>query len=262
MAIEVVEKFESRETTEGDNPQVILIYQVFGTDSDLAAKAALDLASPAAYDGLVKSKLWIDRQGVDFWLGKVWYTLRAISETGEYAFDTTGGTQHITQSKATIGNYAASGTAPNFHGALGVTDEGKVEGTDITVPVFKWQERHQIKAALISDAYIMLIHNMTGTMNNVAWRLFAPGEGLFLGARGALRGREGWDITYHFAGSKNAVAIPVGDIIVPSKYGWDYLWARYCADEDTSAKVLIKRPLSAHVDRVYDQSNFYALGIG
>jgi hypothetical protein len=45
-----------------------------------------------------------------------------------------GGTQHITQSLATIQKYAAAGTAPDFGGAIGVTHDS-VEGVDITVPM-------------------------------------------------------------------------------------------------------------------------------
>jgi hypothetical protein len=62
------------------------------------------------------------------------YGIRPPSEVGEssFAFDTSGGTQHITQSLATIASYAATGTPPNFGGAVGVTHDS-VEGWMLTL---------------------------------------------------------------------------------------------------------------------------------
>ena len=56
--------------------------------------------------------------------------------------------------------------------------------------------------------------------------------------------------------------MPVGNIIVPFKRGWDYVWTRYVDDEDATAKVAIKTAASAHLDQVATYSNFALLGIG
>jgi len=37
---------------------------------------------------------------------------------------------------------------------------------------------------------------------------------------------------------------------------------RYADIEDTNAKVLVKRPMAAYVEQVYDFGNFAGLGIG
>jgi hypothetical protein len=37
---------------------------------------------------------------------------------------------------------------------------------------------------------------------------------------------------------------------------------RYAEIEDEGAQVLVKRPVAAYVERVYDSGNFAALGIG
>ena len=54
MAITVHEKWESRQSSDGENPSVDLRYIVQGTDDDLVAKSALTQASPVLYDGLVR----------------------------------------------------------------------------------------------------------------------------------------------------------------------------------------------------------------
>ena len=49
-----------------------------------------------------------------------------------FSFETSGGTQHITQSLGTVGAWAAPGLIPpNFHGAIGVGKDS-IDGVDIT----------------------------------------------------------------------------------------------------------------------------------
>ena len=52
------------------------------------------------------------------------------------------------------------------------------------------------------------------------------------------------------------------DITGIDKKGWEYLWVRYADVEDDAAKVLVKRPIGAYVEQVYDYASFLALGIG
>ena len=35
-----------------------------------------------------------------------------------------------------------------------------------------------------------------------------------------------------------------------SKKGWEYLWVRYQDTEDANAKMLIKKPIAAYVEKV------------
>jgi hypothetical protein len=54
----------------------------------------------------------------------------------------------------------------------------------------------------------------------------------------------------------------LGNITGINKQGWHYLWVRFDDDEDSSAKTLIKKPIAAYVERVYEYGDFSALGIG
>ncbi len=67
-------------------------------------------------------------------------------------------------------------------------------------------------------------------------------------------------MTFKFAVSPNAMNIRVGNMIIPFKYGWDYLWVRW-ADMKRNG-VCVKVPVEAYVEKVYQDMNFYALGIG
>lgn len=264
MPITVYEKWESRETTEGENPSVDLIYIIRGTNSDLAAKRALATAAPALYDGLVRQSLHIERIAEDIWQGSVHYGKHEPRETGKstYQFDTGGGTQHITQSLQTVGRYAPPGkVAPDFRGAIGVTHDN-VEGVDITVPVYHFSETHYIASDLVTPSYKATLFFLTGKVNNAAFRGFAAGEVLFLGASGSKRGQDDWEITFRFAASPNVQNLTIGGIAGINKKGWEYLWVRYADDEDAAAKVLVKKPIAVYVEQVYPYGDFSGLRIG
>lgn len=269
MPITVTEKFESRRSTTGDSPSAELGYTVRGTNDDLAARSAVESASPTTYDNLPRQAVSVEPVGPDHWDATVRYAPNQQSappQTGEsvFSFDTGGGTQHITQSRATIGTYAAPGTsAPNFQGAIGVTADS-VNGVDITVPVYQFSETHYLPAATVTEAYKVLLFTLTGKVNNNPFKGFAAGEVLFLGASGARRGtdpQDDWEISFRFAVSPNVTGLAVGPISGISKQGWEYLWVRYADAQDTAANAIVKRPVAAYVERVYDTANLGAMGI-
>ena len=262
MSVTVHEKWESRETTEGSSPSIDLVYVVRGTNDDLTAKSALESASPVLYDGLVRQSLHIERVAETVWEGSVRYGLKEPPETGDstFQFETGGGTTHITQSLSTSGKYAPPGkTAPDFKGAIGAANDS-VEGTDVTVPVYNFSETHYIPVANVTGAYKATLFALTGKVNNASFKGFAAGEVLFLGASGSQRGQDDWEITYRFAASPNVTGLQVGDITGIDKKGWEYLWVRYADAEDQN--VLVKRPIAAYVERVYESGDFSQLGIG
>ena len=268
MPVEVVEKFESRLVTTGTNPTVELRYTIRGTNDDIEARSALAANSPALYDpwgsGLVflpRNTITIQPVGDLLWEGIVRYGMIPATEQSTFAFDTGGGTQHITHSLATVARYAAPGkTAPDFKGAIGVTADS-VEGVDITVPVYQFTETHYLPDSVVTPEYKATLFWLTGKVNNSAFKGFAVGECLFLGAAGSKRGSGDWEITYRFAASPNVTNLTIGDITGINKRGWEYLWVRYADAEDTVAKALVKKPIAAYVEKVYLEDDFGLLGI-
>ena len=108
-------------------------------------------------------------------------------------------------------------------------------------------------------------------MNNATFRGLAAGECLFLGASGTLHGTEftdgtsgggDWEITYRFAASPNKTGITIGSISGIAKKGWEYLWVRYADVEDMNAMAMVKRPVAAYVEQVYESADFSSLDIG
>ncbi|HRR83308.1 MAG TPA: hypothetical protein P5118_24260, partial [Planctomycetota bacterium] len=141
MPLTLTEKLDSRKWTTGDNASVEMVYILTGTSDDVTAKNLIASSTPSIYNGLVRQSIQIEPEWVDTtrgdgqWVATVRYGIRPPTEVGEssFAFDTSGGTQHITQSLATVHRYGAPGTtAPDFGGAIGVTHDN-VEGVDITV---------------------------------------------------------------------------------------------------------------------------------
>ena len=192
----------------------------------------------------------------------------------EYSFTTTGGSSKITQSLATVARYGAPAAedgsgptlpAPNFRGAINVTDNG-VEGVEIPSPkleltVKKWWESTQV-----STAYLRVLSYATGCVNSDVWRGFLPGEVLFLGAEGSQQGQKPFQVQYKFAISQNATGLSVGHITGISKRGWDYLWVLYRSRKDvnpegTETHALVRVPKAAYVEQVHDYVNFADLGI-
>jgi len=270
----VTEQWESPEgTNQGDDPQIRQTYIISDYEEMGDAEDALNAYLIATYKGvgddypvyrnLVPTRVWVERKNDDTWLGTVTWgalAISAIGSAGQFSFDTTGGTQHITHSLQTVHNYAASGTAPNFQGAIGVTKDS-VDGCDITVPVYKFTETHRIATAFITGAYKATVFRLSGAVNSDAFRGFSAGEVLFLGATGGPQTQNFWEITYHFAASPNVSGLKIGAITGIEKRGWDYLWVRYEDAVDDDAKILIKKPLSVHVERVYEYLPFSSLGI-
>lgn len=267
MPVEVVEKFESRLITTGTNPSVELRYVIRGTNDDIEARNALVAFSPSTYDPWGSGWFYLPRESVSvqpvgdlLWEGVVRYGPFTPTNGSTFAFDTGGGTQHITQSKQTVAKYPAD-TAPDFKGAVGVTNDS-VEGVDITVPVYQFSETHYLPDETVTSAYRMTLFQLTGRVNAGVFKGFSAGEVLFLGASGSRRGYGDWEITYRFAASPNVSNLTIGDITGIDKKGWEYLWVRYADSEDTVAKALVKKPLAVYIERVYDNGDMSLLGIG
>lgn len=276
MAITVTERQDSRERVTGASASVTLYYVIKGTASVTDATDALGTEAPLSFDWLVRRSREVrpifidaDNEAVCTWEGVAHYGAYAPvepPETGDstYQFDTGGGTEHITQSIATIARYKRPTDpkpAPNHHGAIGVAGDN-IEGVDITVPTYNWSETHYIATAYVTQAYRLTLANLTGHVNMAPFRGFAGGEVLFLNAQGAVRGEDDWEISYRFAAQPNRSGIVVGTITGITKRGWEYMWVQYLEEKDAAAKAAVRRPKSVYIEQVYYEADFALIGIG
>lgn len=241
----LMEKVESRQTTEGPERRIRMQYILTGSSDDLTAKQAVKDSTAATYDGLYRQDIEVEPIHVDTgassgtWNVTVTYGMKPPKETGDtvISFDMTGGTTHISQAIAHISSTATpanGGRAPaDWGGAVNVNSETReVAGIDVTVPVYNWSETICLDDSDVI-AHKAAYYACTGKTNNNTFRGFAAGEVLFLGCSGTKRGNQQWEVTFKFAASQNVADLcanwpaktkPSG--AVPKK-GWEYAWFVY-----------------------------------
>jgi len=262
MAVTITENIDSRAATDAVDSTATLTYTVRGTADESVVRAQVDAAAPASYLSLVVDSISLEPVWIDTVTESgVWtVTVNYVRDKGDSqrTFDTGGGTAHITQSLETVAT--AGQVAPDLKGAIGVNGDN-VSGTDITIPVFNFTETHKIPLASVTLAYAKTLAGLTGTVNDAAFKGFAKGEVLFMGASGSQKGADDWEITFSFAASPHTTVSFDDDYLADiEKGGWEYLWVRFADDEDENQ--LIKKPQSVYVERVYEYGDFSGLGIG
>ncbi|MDR2169444.1 MAG: hypothetical protein LBP59_04810 [Planctomycetaceae bacterium] len=255
---------------------ITLRYNIIGTDSATEADEALMENSPESIGNgdneLKRNSVTVTKASNSSFEGVIEYNKpdkeekEEVEEDGSgisytYSFDTSGGTQHVTQSYQTLGSFAAQGsTAPNHNGAIGVTD-GDITGCDIIVPQLTFTASKSMKG-IIAPSYIRQLASLTGKINMNAFMGFGEGELLFEGATANQNfSDEGphFDLTLKFRASPTMHNIQIGNITVTQKRGWDYLWVQYIEQEDTDSKNTKKFPIAAYVEAVYQEENFSSL---
>jgi hypothetical protein len=270
-------------------------YKIFGTSDDVALHNEINTKVTGSlqywqYPGVASMQLRAEQYSVSFLGDNAWQLTIQYEKNGaedgaeplkrSRSFDTTGGTQHITQANqigtreldfATEGEGTAPvferrypSTAPDQSGAIGVDANG-VNGIDVVTPQLQWQETYDVPNAYVTSAYIRGVAGITGSTNSQGFRGFQAGEVLFVGCSGSQewddqKGKGPWTLSYRFIASKNVTGQTIGTISGIAKKGHEYLWVRY--EESIDSSVLVKKPKYVYVNKVYKEGNFTQLGIG
>lgn len=246
-----------------------LNYNIRGTENEGEAYFSLIANAIPIYNGRFAYSAVLRRVATECYVGTVSYKAGTPEQRQSFGEDGGGSslqfelgneTQHITQSLSTVSSTTSGGRpAADHKGAIGVSSDG-IEGTDILVPTMNWSETHYYPLASIGPSYLSVLKATRLKMNSASFRNFAKGEVLFLGASGGVSASSPrWEITYRFAQSDNVTSLAVGDITVPSKLGWDYLWIEYIAQSDDTAKAVARVPYAAYVERVYEFADYSQL---
>lgn len=253
------------------NPASVSAGYILGGVANESIAKALAIGYTPAIDpgsGLFRQNIEVAHVGHNLWNCDVTWGVpqKKEPEQGEFkwSFDTTGQTRHITQGLALINSYAPSGKPTIDHGgAIGVKDDG-VDGVDVPDKAFKWNETHQLPLASFGFAYATILGEYTGAMNSSSFRGFPAGTVRFDGGVGGQSSKspEICEVTFHFAVSPSESGLAIGSISGIDKLGWDYLWVRYEATDDTTAKKTTPVPRQVDVNRVLPQVNFSIFGIG
>jgi hypothetical protein len=247
--------------------------------SPLAVSNAVSAVAPATWCSLPIVDIRVEHQTDKIYLCEAVYARQqAREQIGEATggcvldFDTTGGTQHITVSKATTSYVPGGGTVRDVKGVIG--DDGqRVHGVDIGFAVYRFSEEWLfpdanppgtpaagIAAATCNSTYRAILKALTYTTNAATFRGFAAGEVLFEGATGRRVKGGYFSVTFKFAVSPNASSITVGDITVSAKGGWQYLDVRM--KDSSNADRVVQIPAQANVHTVYGSGDFSTLAIG
>lgn len=262
MAITMQERVDSRAVRDGDREEITFRYYLDGTADEQAAKDHVAANTATTYEGLRRRDMrvepvWVDTNaGAGHWDVEVVYV---EDHSTLVAFDTTGGTQHLTYSLQTIAAYPNPG-APDCKNAIGVTKEG-VEGVDVVMPVYAWTETFYKDDADVTQEYRGKLFNLTGKTNNATFHGCNAGECLCFGFQGSRMEDGQWEITAHFRGSPNRTNLQVGDITGIDKKGWEYLWVMYAKEVDETASMTVFRPVAVYIERVCDSADFTDIGI-
>lgn len=245
---------------------------VIGTPTNPSTLPSYLPRNPVTGDGMMVLKAVSAKptENVEAWIVTGTYETLQRDDQGNditYTFSgtTSGATQTITQG---IG-YQRYGTGPNYAGAINVDKDG-VQGVEIIVPTLEFQIEKvlpKVNGAGVPTkwfAYNMVLLGLTGRVNAAPIWEFAARELLFLGADFSAKGGGDVTFTYKFRASPNRLvangnALSFGAITNVEKYGHDYLWIDYVAEE--SAGFVVRTPRTVHVHRVYEDGNFLLLGI-
>jgi len=248
-------------------------YLVTGTSVEADATAAIVAAAPAQVGQVFLSSVTVDETADETWEGVAHYAPFGNKKpelvnwpTPQYSFDTQGATQHLTQTRQTISATVPIGdpaaTINDFGGGINVNYDGEVSGVDVPIAAYTWTEKWTFLPANVTSFYLKYLFNLSTCVNKYSFRTFEPGEVIFLGASGQQTEPDRCEITYKFSALPNATDIPVGDITVPAKRGWDYMWVIYYKSANTDLKKIVSKPKAAYVEQVYEYADFSPLMIG
>ena len=182
-------------------------------------------------------------------------------ENGTYtiSFDTTGGSVHIKTSLETVDRYPS--TAADHKGSINVRNDGEVEGTEKVIPALKLTVTFRHPMGVITLPQIKNLARKTACVNSDTFLTFAPGEVLFLGAKGTEGSDVETEVAYDFACSENATGLNIGDIADIEKQGHDLVWVTFKPAVDSGKAAT--QPLAAYVERIYQRIGMAAaLGFG
>jgi hypothetical protein len=260
-----------------------IMYKARGSGPLSDVRDAVIATAPATFMGFPRQVPELDEIAVDtdgdgvLWEVKVQYGGRTRlvippTSTTVWSGDTTGGSQHVTNSLSFSAYAQSGGTIPDeFAGAIGATKDG-VAGVDIVVPAYAFQAVKYIAAASFTAAFRRILRGLTGKVNAASWEVngdtFAAGEALFLGAIWAERttvSPADWEVTFKFSAKPNAHVDSVGPVLVDDDVpGWNLLDVLYEDIAGTSGGTevtMVKQPLYVFSHKVYPDGDFSGLGL-
>jgi hypothetical protein len=282
MAAEVEEKVNGRRITSGQNPSGEVVYDIWGTDDEAEARAALLLGSDQyitvnGEDGnpvtLTRSGCTPVNVGPDIWDGTVQYAKLPDPDVSKLSINIgSSAAKHITASLSTR-RYPATADDGTPQ-AINQDKTGNVMGLDIPSGPLSFSLHQSLSSDLVTEALVVTLNRMKHTTNNATWRNFAAGEVKFLGCILNERGDNFFDAEFSFEAQPNldetdADVALIADLIgveTLSIGAWEYVEPVYEDKEFTdplsdpaNKKYIIRYLSSLKIHRVFRSSDFTQL---
>jgi hypothetical protein len=258
MAATVAERFGG---TSADSTSSQLEFIVRGATDEVDAFGAVESHAPLTHGGYEREDVSVEEvRYPDIWIGTAKYNYKPLkpfpTDALDYSFDTSLGSKRIYRSLSTPNTYG--GSQP-FYGQIAVDQSGQAQGIDIATPQSAFSYTWYPASGTVSEAYQRTVQGLVGHVNSTAFKGYAAGEVLFVGASGRSRNNTDWEISYSFNYNANVTGLTIGTISGIAVDGWDVMWVYY--GRTTESGRYSQKPLQVNVERVYPRSSFGALGL-
>lgn len=188
--------------------------------------------------------------------------------TAEYRFNFVPAGAHIYRSLATVSKTVLPGhfkdnKAPNFGGLINVvSDDGKLrsEGLNLSPPQEVFTLTYTFTGG-ISVAYQNVVESLAGCVNSTPFGGRPAGSVMLVRASGGRTSENQSTVEFGFGHIANAVNIPVGDIVVPAKDGFDLLWTFNQEKADQDSGLVVQYPVCAFVERIFVRADLNLLDL-
>ncbi len=247
---------DSREFSLADK-KYSLRFKAVGNVDDFFVQAYALSATPLVVVTIVgilrRADIKVSPDGDAQYLVTVDYTANK-TDNGSYTFDfdTTGATVKIKAAKEHVETYPTSGNP--YKGAINVDQDGKVQGSDIVIPMLKLSVKFSHPQGVVDVPFARMLSRATGHTNSDGFLSHDPGELLYLGSSGSDGSEAAADVTYHFASSENVDDLSFGEITDIVKQGHHLAWVEFKDEVDSGNPV--QQPKAVHIERVYDAIGF------
>jgi hypothetical protein len=233
---------------------------------------------------LYRSNISIEEKGPGHWFVDItWgpYDRKELEAMDiNWHMNTTGGTRHVTQAISVIRKVGSgSDGVVDYHGAIGVNEQGDVEGIDILDPVQEWTENYKLPIGGFAWTYMdQIVTPLTAHVNLYPFRGKPTGSVLFKGGTGGRSTKDPMflDLSLTFAYSKPlttsdpplqwATQDKDGNnvtLTLTEKEGWHELDFHYVTQAPSAAPWRPgKRLAQVTVNQVYFYDDFAKLGVG
>lgn len=264
-------------------PSEIVRMRAVGESNDWIVRENVYGLTPARYlhqmGLLYRQDIKLDEEGFAQYLVTIPYGPRR-RDTGQWTwgFDTSGATVHVKKGKAHVHDYpfdaAESEDVDQYEGAINVTIDREVEGTEIVVPALRlnFSRMHAAGELRLRDAKRLAAG--TGFTNSDTWPAireedengpaieaadqFEPGELLFIGASGSDGSQRDAEVQYQVLASQNAEDLSMGTLTDIVKGGHHHLWVSFMHGQKTVGGVTRRVPVPerVNIERIYDPTSF------